>query len=394
MNMVMKAASLAVSIMIVFISSILLVGVLVTTLYSKTEATLQSSPEGKMALIANDIATYVSFLSSMDSGSIIKDLNDTYDINIERYGAIKKFLSSLGLKTIGNYYVQLKYYGTGDKISGDKVPIIGDVKVDQTTGKLALPDVRVIMLKKVPGGLVEISGFSSFSQAGGCIPDAHSGVLFEVLGASELQNLIPGAANLVAAIIEQESNWNKNAYRYEPNYDYKLQEDGKLKNYDQKYVMTAANGMTIEEWFRQNPARSGEKEAGRDYTKYIAQTRISASYGLMQTLYTTAVEMKYTGQPEGLYDPKASIEYGVKYLEYLVKMIQDKQYAYIDDKNLIRLVSGSYNGGPGVVINNCVPGGSGGTYPCTWDVLEKRVNSRIVSYVKNVNGYYEQFMFC
>lgn len=40
-----------------------------------------------------------------------------------------------------------------------------------------------------------------------------------------------------------------------------------------------------------------------------------ASYGLMQTLYTTAQELGYTGTPEGLFHPGVSIEYGTRYLK-------------------------------------------------------------------------------
>ena len=40
-----------------------------------------------------------------------------------------------------------------------------------------------------------------------------------------------------------------------------------------------------------------------------------ASYGLMQTLYSTARELGYTGTPEGLFNPGVSIEYGTRYLK-------------------------------------------------------------------------------
>lgn len=39
-----------------------------------------------------------------------------------------------------------------------------------------------------------------------------------------------------------------------------------------------------------------------------------ASYGLMQTLYSTAKGLGYGGTPEGLYDPATSIEFGTAYL--------------------------------------------------------------------------------
>lgn len=40
-----------------------------------------------------------------------------------------------------------------------------------------------------------------------------------------------------------------------------------------------------------------------------------ASYGLMQTLYSTARELGYSGQAEGLFDPATSLEFGTRYLK-------------------------------------------------------------------------------
>ena len=42
-----------------------------------------------------------------------------------------------------------------------------------------------------------------------------------------------------------------------------------------------------------------------------------ASYGLMQTLESTARSVGFTGQAENLYDPSTSINYGTKYLSVL-----------------------------------------------------------------------------
>jgi len=91
---------------------------------------------------------------------------------------------------------------------------------------------------------------------------------------------------LIAAIAEQESTWNPNAYRYEPKIN-------------------------------------------------------DSSYGLMQTLYTTAQGMGYSGAPEGLYNPETSIDYGSKYISQMLKA----------NNNDPRLALAAYNGGPGAVSN-------------------------------------------
>lgn len=71
-----------------------------------------------------------------------------------------------------------------------------------------------------------------------------------------------GTVLLVKAIICQESAWNPDAVRYEPRL-------------------------------------------------------ADASRGLMQILFGTARWMGYPGEPDGLYDPRANITYGVAYLSYL-----------------------------------------------------------------------------
>jgi soluble lytic murein transglycosylase-like protein len=62
-----------------------------------------------------------------------------------------------------------------------------------------------------------------------------------------------------------------------------------------------------------------------------------ASYGLMQTLFKTAQWMGYKGQPEGLFDPETSIEWGTAYHAYLFNRFEGDLDAVIH----------SYNEGPG-----------------------------------------------
>jgi len=40
------------------------------------------------------------------------------------------------------------------------------------------------------------------------------------------------------------------------------------------------------------------------------------AYGLMQVLFSTAQQMGYTGDPEGLFQPETNIEYGTRYLRH------------------------------------------------------------------------------
>lgn len=84
-------------------------------------------------------------------------------------------------------------------------------------------------------------------------------------------------ADLVAAIVEQESNYRFHAYRYEP-------------NFWTKYLAT-------------NPMYAAREPR-----------EVSASYGLMQVMFTTAVEHGYAGEPWGLFAPAESLEFGCRVL--------------------------------------------------------------------------------
>lgn len=83
-------------------------------------------------------------------------------------------------------------------------------------------------------------------------------------------NLLP---NAVEAVVIQESSGNTHAYRFEP-------------QFWSRYLAKK------EEWKRQVPSR------------------VSASYGLMQIMYPTAVEVGFHGQPEELFIPLIGLTWG------------------------------------------------------------------------------------
>lgn len=84
--------------------------------------------------------------------------------------------------------------------------------------------------------------------------------------------------NLVQAVVEQESNYKFHAYRYEPAF--------------------------FERYLRHNPAYANRNPM-----------EVSASIGLMQTMFSTAVEVGYTGEPWGLFAPTVSLEFGCRILK-------------------------------------------------------------------------------
>lgn len=86
---------------------------------------------------------------------------------------------------------------------------------------------------------------------------------------------------VIIATISTESSGNPNAYRYEPLF-YKRY----IKNQKQ--------------W--------------KNSPYYRSPRRISASYGLMQIMYTTAYRVGFRGQPDDLYDPAINIDAGAAYI--------------------------------------------------------------------------------
>jgi len=121
---------------------------------------------------------------------------------------------------------------------------------------------------------------------------------------------------LLLAVCWQESTFNPKAYRYEPNYDYTYVRKVKSVRLDMPpYKDFLCEGITIDQWFTENPKRSAaERKEGRDYS-FPAQLRIAASYGLMQLMYPTAVAAGHRAAPEDLFDPEVNVPIGVKVLK-------------------------------------------------------------------------------
>lgn len=100
----------------------------------------------------------------------------------------------------------------------------------------------------------------------------------EILAVSKKQHVpIP----VIIATISTESSGNPQAYRYEP-------------AFYTRYIQNKAA-------WKSNPY-------------YDSPKRISASYGLMQILYTTAYSVGFRGKPEDLYDPEQNLEVGCAYI--------------------------------------------------------------------------------
>jgi len=126
---------------------------------------------------------------------------------------------------------------------------------------------------------------------------------------------------LIKGIIAKESSFNPNAIKPEP---------GFFKAYFKN--------------LKAQVLRSKSKHDDR-WIKY--PNIFSCSYGLMQVLYSTALQFGFTGQyPSDLADPETGIEYGCRYLvsrfEYAITKFEDT------DEIKPAAIAG-YNGGAGAV---------------------------------------------
>jgi len=216
-----------------------------------------------------------------------------------------------------------------------------------------------------------------------------------IIDASDKYGIPP---QLLKAQISHESdgNFNANAYRYEPYYDYlyistsnnqpnilsypynmyavegidssyrTIQHGNSLpSNYLdvlEKYSQIHVNitdddpsdnyGLTVWDLCDHNPNMRWKKPS----VNFTAQVVVSSSYGLSQVMYPTAVWMNYSGSPHGLFVPSLIINMGADYLSryYYNTGNWDSDW----DKALLRYNGGGDTSYPSKVrqwINNCMP---------------------------------------
>jgi soluble lytic murein transglycosylase-like protein len=118
--------------------------------------------------------------------------------------------------------------------------------------------------------------------------------------------------DLVQAVVEQESAYKFFAYRFEPAF---------FTRYLASHVAYASR----------------------------EPLEVSASYGLMQIMFSTAVEQGYTGDPWGLFAPAVSLEFGCRLLAANVEWARQTYTGLttIADTKIRASALAAYNGGRG-----------------------------------------------
>lgn len=304
------------------------------------------------------IANSVNALSSSDEGQVTSTLSSLYDINIA---------------CDGSCVVSTASYDSAGKLGkeSNEVLILGNVK------PVTIKKVNKITLTKERGSPVVLTGEQTEDMflVQLDIPDYGEMCYTTHEEVSEILNdpyIIQGEdPSLIAALIQAESSWQLNAHRYEPRYQIRYLE-GKPTWMNNK-AWLGEGSPTIDQWFDQNPKRSSEKEGlTESQLNLVAQTRMSASYGLMQVMYPTAIQACQGSQinegetidikePEDLYDPRINIYCGVKYLKA-------KRSDYSDLRDAVS----AYNAGES---------------KWTYDLANRQYSARVI-------GYYNAFRKC
>ena len=222
--------------------------------------------------IVYTVASSVNALSSMEEGEITRYLHASYDIEVKCYEGKCSVLT-------------LQYTGEIPGAYSSPVSLIG------TAEPTFLKRVNKVTLTKDLGGPVRLTGEKSDEYFDGKleIPNLPAKCIYAVY-----PNLKPILSNsrilqgeepeLVAAIIMRESSGNSNSYRYEPNYQLLYIDNSPVWTKPPLYLTA---GPTIEDVLPFT--RSGEISKWSESDKNrVAQTKLSASYGLMQLMYPTA----------------------------------------------------------------------------------------------------------
>lgn len=257
------------------------------------------------------IASSVNALSSMEEGEVARHLTSPYDITVECDGSCS--VTTAAYDRSGNRQKE-----------SNEVLVLGEIK------PVRLESVNSITLTKEGDGSVVLTGerTEDVHRAQLNIPDIDPKCIAQykdpIKSASDKYGV---EQELIAAVTEAESSWNPDSYRYEPAFQMNLEGESQWTGDD----AWLGEGDTIRQWFDKNPRRKKDEfdnfvQKYPDKLDIVAQVRVSASYGLMQTLYTTAHDFcGYRGEPEGLQDPATNIDCGTKYLK-------DMLYRYGNDK--------------------------------------------------------------
>ena len=123
----------------------------------------------------------------------------------------------------------------------------------------------------------------------------------------------------IKAIIRIESNFDLLAWRYEPAFDRKNKDKWTKPPYS--YYAYGEGSTTIGTWLDLHK-RNAEIQPG-DWN-IPANLWLASSYGFMQILGVTALDLGFKEDEPQIYEPKINIKLGIKYLQYQLERYNGK----------------------------------------------------------------------
>ncbi|MEM5871899.1 MAG: transglycosylase SLT domain-containing protein [Candidatus Aenigmatarchaeota archaeon] len=197
----------------IFLGAMIISILVLIFLYQQIQPSIYTHHKARASLKAYTIAYYLSALSSVEEGSIDKDLNETCTIEIGKYSGLKVFWKTVksllfrNLMAHSNYYLKLTIYDEkGNKLAeSDDVTFVGSIENCEKPGKcLETEKITYVKLIKEAGKPVKLAGFKTIEEGGFFVCKNPT--------TKELENYIDKYANkynveipLVIAVISAES---------------------------------------------------------------------------------------------------------------------------------------------------------------------------------------------
>jgi hypothetical protein len=128
---------------------------------------LANTPQARASLTAHTLAFYLASLSSVDEGTMEKNFNETYVVQIGKYSGLGIFFRAT---PVSNYYLKVILYDEkGAKIAeSEEVSFIASLDINcqkagncTETGKISF-----LRFTKAPDGPVKLEGFKTAKESG------------------------------------------------------------------------------------------------------------------------------------------------------------------------------------------------------------------------------------
>jgi hypothetical protein len=128
---------------------------------------LANTPQARASLTAHTLAFYLASLSSVDEGTMEKNLNETYVVQIGKYSGMGIFWKAT---PVSNYYLKVILYDEKGVKSAEseEVSFIASLDIDCQKAGTCMETDKVSFLKftKVPDGPVKLEGFNTAKESG------------------------------------------------------------------------------------------------------------------------------------------------------------------------------------------------------------------------------------